>query len=500
MRLPVGRKSKAPQAMGPVYLAGAFSPRRCDVRLYSEMYSGPLEDEKLLSWPDMLVLTGLNTAFDRMLHITAYTRSKNVRVIVVAGGPAVRALPALSSRYFDYACLGDVEEMEDVIEDAFGKDHVAPHMHPRYDLAYWMWAGLFGYVESSRYCNFKCPYCSLTAENGKYQKYDLSFVRRQILALGRKKKRLTFLDNNFWGNDRQFFMDRMALLKELRAEGYLGQWSALVTSDFFYYPENLKYARESGCFTLFTGLESFDAEWLSSMNKAHNTRLPQVEMIERCISEGIVFLYGIMFDVTQRTVSELRRELLFMLDTPEIPLPCYISITVPILGTDYFYRCLDEGILLPSTRLRDLDTTTLSVRPLDPVHDVADFIYDLQTLRGYKKMALRHGRGFYRNYRSVLSPFQMGLALTNTAILTSQLYPARSMDINTFRRRNRNRTHVSTTEPPERVYRPAFPVDSKFKAYFQPTYLTDEVGNITSELEEDIYNGRMSGLSHAAVA
>ena len=33
---------------------------------------------RLLSWPDMLVLTGLTNGFDRMLHLTAYARSKNL--------------------------------------------------------------------------------------------------------------------------------------------------------------------------------------------------------------------------------------------------------------------------------------------------------------------------------------------------------------------------------------------------------------------------------------
>ena len=79
-----------------------------------------MEDEGLLGWPDMLVLTGLTNGFDRMLHLTAYARSKNPKVIVVAGGPAVRALPLLSKKVFDYACLGDIEELCEVIADAFG--------------------------------------------------------------------------------------------------------------------------------------------------------------------------------------------------------------------------------------------------------------------------------------------------------------------------------------------------------------------------------------------
>ncbi len=75
-RQPIHKTTKIPQAVGPIYLAGAFSRELCDVRCYTELASGPLEDEQLLSWPDMLVLTGLTNSFDRMLHLTAYARTK----------------------------------------------------------------------------------------------------------------------------------------------------------------------------------------------------------------------------------------------------------------------------------------------------------------------------------------------------------------------------------------------------------------------------------------
>ena len=130
----------------------------------------------------MLVLTGLTVAFDRMRQLTAYARSKNPRVIVVAGGPGVRALPRLAQRYFDYACNGDIEEMRDVIMDALGAAYIAEDMFPRFDLAGWF--GRIAYIESCRNCNFSCSFCSLTGEKNVYQKYALAYIRRQILAAG----------------------------------------------------------------------------------------------------------------------------------------------------------------------------------------------------------------------------------------------------------------------------------------------------------------------------
>lgn len=46
---PVARPRKLPKAMAPTYLAGAFSAPLCDIRLYDEVTSGPLEDERLLA-------------------------------------------------------------------------------------------------------------------------------------------------------------------------------------------------------------------------------------------------------------------------------------------------------------------------------------------------------------------------------------------------------------------------------------------------------------------
>ena len=116
-REPIRRPNKFPQSVGAIYLAGACSRELCEVRCYDELSSGPLTDASLLGWADMLVLTGLTHCFDRLLHLTAYARTKNPKVIVVAGGPAVRALPRLSEKFFDYSCLGDIEELREVITD-----------------------------------------------------------------------------------------------------------------------------------------------------------------------------------------------------------------------------------------------------------------------------------------------------------------------------------------------------------------------------------------------
>ena len=492
LRVPIRRKTKIPQSMTTAFLAGAFSSRNCSITLYSELYSGPLEDERLLSDLDMLVLTGVNTAFDRMLHLTAYVKSKNSNAVVAAGGSAIRALPEYSKNFFDYCCTGDIEQLTHVIEDAFGRTYVSEKfletgwVLPRFELVPWM--SIMAYIESSRNCYYRCNYCALTAENCRYQPYDLEYLREQFMALG-KRRMVHFLDNNFASPDRQFNRERFELLQELHEAGYFLRWGAEVTSDFFLDDENLEMAYDCGCLALFCGVESFDKQSLFHFRKYQNTMLPQVKMIRKCLDAGITFLYGIVMDLTTRRISELKEELDFIVGNPGITLPAFVTLAIPLLKTPYFYDCLEQSRFLPNVKLRDLDGTTLTLKPLDSMPQAVQFVQDFQTLKGYKWRIVQHMRNFYRKYRKVLSWERMGFAQYCAFHLCTPKLATLGTDFgriwgNGFSRYTR--TYVGSTEPLDPVYKPAFRLDSKYKTYFKPTMLTDQFGNLNVDLQPDL--------------
>lgn len=492
-RLPARRTTKFPQAMGPVFLAGAFDTELCDVRLYNEVDSGPLIDEATLGWPDMLVLTGLTNTFDRMLHLTAHARTKNAKLIVVAGGPPIRALPLLAQRFFDYCCLGDIEELRDVVVDAWGKKFVAEEMLPRYDLAYWM--RRMGYAETTRYCNFRCSFCSLTAEGRSYQTYPLEYMRRQILALG-KRKHVLFIDNNFYGSDRGHFLARMNLIAEMRAAGYLKNWGALVASDFFHKDENLKLARRAGCELLFCGVESFDMDWLLSAHKTQNTNVPQVKLIRKSLEAGIVLVYGLMLDLTHRSIADLRCEIDFITGTPEITLPSFVTLPVPLLGTPLFSELAAKRAFLPRTKLRDMDGSTLVLTTVDPIPEAVAFLREMLSLQGYRRRVLEHSWHFLKKYHSRLTKVQLLFCLANAALLCAYSLATSPTQLAAPSAKGRRRTHVSTTEILDDVYTPAFRVDSRYEHYFKPTMVTDGAGNLSKEM---IDSGLVNRLQPQAV-
>lgn len=59
-----------------------------------------------------------------------------------------------------------------------------------------------------------------------------------------------------------------------------------------------------------------------------------------------------------------------------------------------------------------------------------------------------------------------------------------SLSVRLLRRLGKDapRTHVSSTEPLDRVYTPAFRLDSRFERYFRPTMVTDKNGQMHDDL------------------
>lgn len=480
-RRTTGCPLRVPSGSGHLFLAGAFNPATTEVKVYSEQTEGYLLDPNLLGWPDMLVLTGLTSGLDRMFHLAAYAKTLNPAVVTVAGGPPVRALPHFSAGYFDHVCVGDVEELREVAVAHWGEDVVQPRgdLFPRFDLA--RPGTRVGYVESSRYCNFRCAFCSLTAEGRHYHKYDVDHVRRQIEATG--KRQIVFLDNNFYGNDRNYFLERVEMLSDLRRRGTIDGWSALVAGDFFAREANIELIARAGCLAIFTGVESFDSAQLAAHNKKQNKTLQQVDTIRNCLEHGILFQYGIMLDPSSRRIADLEQEIEFILSTPELPFPAYFTLPIPLPGTPYFHDCNARGLILPELGLREFVGVSLLLRPLDELDAAIGFARRIASLRGWRPQVLRHMARFSVRYRRRLTAFQHLIAATNAVVAmlpgvaTSPLKPQRHFSPLTF---------YGPTESPDPAYRPVISVDPAFEHHFHPTMITDRAGQITAELEEDL--------------
>ena len=482
LREAIRRRNEVPDALAPVLLAGYFSTEHCEVRLYNEVNSGFIEvfEPGLLGWPDLLVMTGLTATFDRLLHITAYAKTANPKVIVAAGGHAVRCLPHYAERFLDYTCTGDVEQIREVIRDALGPEYIASEFKPRYDLAYWI--RLLGYAESTRNCNFKCSFCSLTGVGLKYAPQGKGYLEAQMEAMG-KRAIFFFNDNQAMGDSQDAFRERLACVQRRREAGQFRYWAGFVTDTFFWDEDNIRLARDTGCLSLFVGVEAFDnSMWLKSVNKKQNSRMNQVELISKCLEAGIIFQYGLVYDPTVQTLDEMYAQLDLVCDHPEIPAPNFIFMAIPFPGTPFFHDRLAKGQILPNTRVRDLEGSTLSLKPVDALEDVVHFVRNGRNFRGYRKRFLAHQARFLWHYRKHLGRDQMLLStLTAAAILVPGYFSSPGAALV----RKRPRTNVSSTEMLDPVYTPRLPVAAAYRSWFEPTFVTDAGGQLNPALEDD---------------
>ena len=112
--------------------------------------------------------------------------------------------------------------------------------------------------------------------------------------------------------------------------------------------------REAGCLGLFCGVESFDPALNKTYNKRQNLLLPQVEMIKTCLEAGVVFQYGLIFDPAAQRLEQMQNELDFIVQCDLIPLPAFMTLTIPLLGTPHFDERVKSGHFLPLAKLRDV--------------------------------------------------------------------------------------------------------------------------------------------------
>ena len=235
--------------------------------------------------------------------------------------------------------------------------------------------------------------------------------------------------------------------------------------------------------SLLIGVESFDTQWLRRMNKAQNVRRSQESLIRRCLEAGILFQYGLVFDPTERRVADMERELDVIAQDASIPAPNFIFVATPFPGTPFFAEKHAQGLILPGTRVRDLDGSTLNLRALDGEAAVATFLRTTKNLVGRRARFLAHQARFHWRYRAALEPHvHLASALTIGSIMS----PQGLSNVRYAFRAKSPRTHVGATDRLDPVYTPSQPVDGRFASWFEPTLVTLADGSLNPALADDL--------------
>lgn len=354
-------------------IAGCL-PADADVEIVNDSWDDPDFSKRY----DLLFISTLHPDFDRARQLSHYWRMRGARTVL--GGTMASAFPRLCLPYFDAVVVGDAETtvpqvFEDFLHDRLRRVYVSSPYDaakvpvPRFDLMARAQAFPLA-LEASRGCTFACHFCVLTGLGVRYASrppasvvHDIVVARRQTRAATRwwewhKRKAVVFYDNNL-GADRNWLGDLADALKPLGI-----YWGGPITFDALQDRELMRRCADSGCLTLYTGLETFNPEALAGMNKSHNVIADVRRVVDHCNSLGIMVDAGLLLSPVHDT-PEYIRSIPRLLAECGLHVPTFVAFESPIPGTPHFRRLASQRdpAFLPNALLRDFTGYTLVTRP-----------------------------------------------------------------------------------------------------------------------------------------
>ena len=321
----------------------ALTPPDIEVRITDENVE-PIDFEEDV---DLVGVTGMIMHAPRAYQIAKRFRQRGVPVVM--GGPHASSLPLEAKEHVDAVVIGEAENVwEGLIKD-FNNGCLKPFYKadaycsmkgippPRLDLLRKDAYMTINCAQTTRGCPHQCDFCHVTHFFGKtYRCRPVNEVIEEVKRL--EGDFLVFIDDNIAGN-RHYAKELFTQLKPLKKK-WASQASMTLTRD----PELLKLAAESGCVSLFIGVESLSSENLKEVNKSFNQAYQFEEAIKAVHDHDIMILAGFIFGLDHDDEGVFERTLRFC-ERNRIELPSFFLLT-PLPGTALFQRMESAGRLL----------------------------------------------------------------------------------------------------------------------------------------------------------
>lgn len=321
----------------------ALTPPDIEVKITDENVE-PIDFEEDV---DLVGITGMVMHAPRAYQIAQRFRQRGIPVVM--GGPHASSLPLEAKEHVDAVVIGEAENVwGGLIEDhkngclkPFYRADTYCSMErrpaPRLDLLHKNAYMTVNCVQTTRGCPHQCDFCYVTHFFGKtYRCRPVEEVIEEVRRL--EGEFIVFVDDNIAGN-RSYAEELFSRLKPLKKK-WASQASLTLTRD----PELLKLAAESGCVSLFVGIESLSSENLKDVNKTFNRANQFEEAIRILHDHDIMILAGFIFGLDHDDEGVFERTLQFC-ERNKIELPSFFILT-PLPGTPVFQRIVSEGRLL----------------------------------------------------------------------------------------------------------------------------------------------------------
>jgi len=321
----------------------ALTPDDIDVKITDENVE-PINFEEEV---DLVGITGMVLHAPRAYQIAQRFRQRGIPVVM--GGPHASSCPFETKKHVDAVVIGEAENIwKGLIED-FKNGCLKPFYKagtfcsmkgfppPRLDLLRQEAYMTVNCVQTTRGCPYQCDFCHVTHFFGKtYRCRPVEEVIKEVKRL--EGDFVVFIDDNIAGN-RIYAKELFTRLKPL-GKKWASQASMTLARD----PELLKLAAESGCVSLFLGIESLSPENLKDVNKGFNQVPLYEEAIRALHDHDIMVLAGLIFGLDHDDEGVFEKTLRFC-ERNKIELPSFFVLT-PLPGTPVFQKMESQGRLL----------------------------------------------------------------------------------------------------------------------------------------------------------
>ena len=321
----------------------ALTPPDIDVQITDENVE-PIDFQEDI---DLVGITGMLMHAPRAYEIASRFRQRGIPVVM--GGPHASSLPLEAKEHGDAVVIGEAENVWVGLIEDLKKGGLKPFYkadtycsmermpYPRLELLKKSAYMTVNCVQTTRGCPYQCDFCHVTHFFGRtYRCRPVDEVVEEVKRL--QGEFIVFINDNIAGN-RQYAKELFARLKPLKKK-WASQASITLSRD----PELLKLAADSGCVSLFVGIESLSYENLKDVNKSFNRASQFEEGIKAIHDHDIMILAGLIFGLDHDDEGVFERTLRFC-ERNRIELPSFFLLT-PLAGTPLFQRMESEGRLL----------------------------------------------------------------------------------------------------------------------------------------------------------